>query len=111
MRITHTIKANTGIEGHIMGFRIRSESGAHVLGTNTKIEGLNTTKLNQDEVQVLSWEFANILSDGRYYVDAAILETDGITVVEWWDEAEMFVVRKGRHVPYPVDLPFSAKLT
>lgn len=111
VRITHTIKANTGIEGHIMGFRIRSESGAHVLGTNTKIEGLNTTKLNQDEVQVLSWEFANVLSDGRYYVDAAILETDGITVIEWWDEAEIFVVRKGRHVPYPVDLPFSAKLT
>jgi len=50
-----------------------------------------------------------VLSDGRYFVDPAIVARDGITVMDWWDGAIAFDARRGRHLPYDVDLVYVLK--
>jgi hypothetical protein len=51
----------------------------------------------------LRWNFPNVLSDGQYSVDPAILLEDGITVADWWDDAKQFIIKKSRHLPYTID--------
>jgi hypothetical protein len=48
----------------------------------------------------------NILSDGNYHIDPAILHDDGITVADWWDDATSFKVKKSRRLPYAIDPSF-----
>lgn len=104
--IHHTIKANKAIESPVAGFRIRDGAGREITGTNTKIEQTSVPNLNAGQTVRISWQIPNILSDGRYSVDPAILHADGITVAEWWDDALMLKIKKHRHLPYSIDPPF-----
>jgi hypothetical protein len=104
--ISETLKANRDIEGFISGIRIRSTSGQHITGTNTKIEHMPQHSLKAGKTVDIVWEFPNILSDGEYFVDPAVLRLDGITVHDWWDEAVRFSIKKMRKIPYITDPGF-----
>jgi len=106
IKISHKFKASAGTDMYQIGVRIRSASGLSIMGTNTKYENIKTVALNEGEQSTVEWSIDNILSDGSYIVDVAIHAGDGITVIEWWDEAARLVVRKKRHVPYSVDPSF-----
>jgi len=106
INIRQTIKVATDITDIIVGFRVRDAAGKEVLGTNTKHESVETgTKVLGQQFEV-SWTLPNILSDGTYIVDTALLESDQVTVVEWLDESGTFRVQKDRHLPYAVDLDY-----
>jgi ABC-2 type transport system ATP-binding protein len=101
--ITQAIKAKIDAENPIVGFRIRDAAGKEVLGTNTKIEGKKVGSLVAHKKIDVTWVLPNILSDGKYTIDCSIHNEDSVTVADWWNNAAHFVVRKQRHVPYPID--------
>jgi len=107
--IHHTIVASRDTVDPIIGFRIRNSEGRSVLGTNTKVEEQSVGVIKSGEKLSVAWRFDNVLSDGRYFVDPAIVARDGITVMDWWDGAIAFDARRGRHLPYDVDLVYVLK--
>ena len=108
--IHQTVKAKVEIENPIIGFRIRDASGKEVTGTNTKVEQQLVGTIKAGESLDLTWGLPNILSDGQYTVDPAILHADALTVADWWDDALQLTIRKSRHLPYMVDPAFSLKI-
>jgi ABC-2 type transport system ATP-binding protein len=106
IKITHTLLPKEDTDDAVIGFRLRDAGGKEVLGTNTKHEFIKSGILSKNKKSVVKWEFPNILSDGVYIVDTAILEADNITVIEWFDNAASFMVKKDRHLPYAVDLDY-----
>lgn len=110
IEIRHKVTASVDIENPIIGMRIRTSAGAEVTGTNTKIEKINVGKIKKGRSVLVTWNIANILSDGDYYIDPAIIDADGITVHDWWDEATKFSIRKDRALPYIVDPGFSVEV-
>lgn len=108
--ITQYIKALKSASNPVVGIRIKDIAGNHILGTNTKIENVKLGEIKRNQIVKLNWEIPNILSDGTYIVDPAILHEDGITVADWWDDAEQFILKKKRHLPYPIDPGFKVFL-
>lgn len=105
--ITQEISSQEELSDFIAGFRIRDASGEEVLGTNNKIENIQTGKIGKGSKTVLKWGYSNILSDGEYSVDSSIIMPDKTTVSDWWDDAVSFKVTKLRHLPYKVDPGFN----
>lgn len=108
--IKQSIKANRALENPIVGIRIRDTAGREVTGTNTRIENYKVPDLMKSDKIGLEWGFSNILADGEYYIDPAILHSDGVTVSDWWNEAKRFRVTKDRYIPYMVDPEFKLSL-
>jgi ABC-2 type transport system ATP-binding protein len=108
--IKQKITANKDIDGPIPGFRIRDAADKEVTGTNSKIEKQKLPGLKKGQTLSLTWRMPNILSDGKYTLDPAILEMDGITVADWWDGAKGFTIKKYRHLPYSIDPAFELKI-
>lgn len=101
--IEETITAKTDVEHLVAGFRIRDAASSEVLGTNTRVEQKQLPNLVKGEKVKLVWHYPNVLSDGRYSIDPAVLLSDGITVADWWDDAAQLVIKKPRRLPYDID--------
>lgn len=110
-KINLLIKAHTNIDDCIVGIRIKASSGTHVTGTNTKIERQKIKKLTIGQKALISLEVPNILSDGTYLLDAAITQSDEITVIDWLEDAKSFTIKKNRRLPYFVDPGFKVEVT
>lgn len=108
--ITQTVIAKDDVTGPVLGIRIRDAMGKDITGTNTKIEEHPAITLEKGVPKTVTWRLPNILSDGSYYVDPAILHNDGITVADWWDDAALLTVKKDRHVPYGVQPSFEVDI-
>jgi len=104
--IKQRISSTRDMDDPVMGIRIRSAAGSEVMGTNTKIEKISTGSFMRGQDRIIVWEMPNILADGDYYIDPAIIDPDGITVQDWWDEAVKVKVKKDRRLPYTVDPGF-----
>lgn len=100
--ISGEIVPQNSLENPILGFVVQDASGLSVLGTNTKTSNKNLGNLGKARKYEFVWHFENILSDGDYTVDIAILAEDGTTVVDWWSHALRFTVKKVVVSPYPV---------
>lgn len=90
-----------------IGMRIRSLSGVQITGSNTRIE--NIEKLDDfvpDQDIDITWSVPNVLADGEYYIEPAIISRDGTIVYEWWDEAIKISVKREHKVPYLIDPGF-----
>lgn len=108
--INHEIIASTDLPEYELGFRIRNNAGVPIMGTNTKLERTKIKPLKKGESCTMTWRFDNILSDGEYSLDIAIVQDDGVTVIEWWDDAMKLSVKKPRHLSYSVDPTFTAAI-
>lgn len=108
--IRQTLTAHAAVEAAIVGFRIRDAAGKEITGTNSKLEQQVLPAMQKHDRLLVSWVFPNILSDGTYTIDPAILQADGITVADWWDDAIQFTVKKARHLPYSVDAGFTLSI-
>ncbi len=111
IEIVQTIEAKTTASDLKAGFRLRNNEGVAVTGTNTKLETQRIPTLQAGQSVALTWRLTNVLSDGRYIVDPAVLHADGITVADWWDDAVQFTVKKARHLPYPIDPAFELTIS
>lgn len=108
--ILHKVKSEEDIIDVVAGFRLRDAAGKEILGTNTKYEFIETGTFSQGKEITITWVLPNILSDGMYIVDTALLQSDNITVIEWFDNIASFVVKKDRHIPYAVDLKYKVSI-
>lgn len=108
--INQQIKSNISSEQPIIGIRIRDATGAEITGTNTLIESITVPKLEIGGLLDLEWRLPNVLRDGRYSIDPAILNSDGVSVADWWDGATYFQVRRARQLPYILDPGFKVTL-
>lgn len=101
--INQTVQSSSVLEDPIIGVRIRSLAGENVTGSNTKIEKIKVGKISEGDSRDLVWEIQNVLADGTYYIDVAVMDADNVTVYDWWDEAATVTVKKDRQIPYIVD--------
>lgn len=104
--VNQLIRSENDIEDPVVGLRIRSISGADITGTNTKIENKKIGKLSSGLYLEVVWSIPNIFAEGEYYIDPTISAQNGITVLDWWDEAARFAIRKDRKLPYDIDPGF-----
>lgn len=108
--ISQLVTANSNVDNYILGIRIKTASGEHLTGINTKILKQNLPELLQGEQISVDWEFDNIFSDGEYFIDTSISKDDEVSVYDWWNDACKITVLRDRHVPYSVDLDFIARV-
>lgn len=108
--ISQVIESSIDLENPLVGIRVKDQSGKHILGTNSKLEKNRLGSFAAGQKATLVWEFPNILSDGKYTIDPAILHSDGVTVADWWDDSSQFVVQKARRLPYNVDPGYSLEV-
>ncbi len=91
MTISVKIQANETMRNPIIGFLIKNATtGVEILGTNTKLELVNTGKWESGVVREIHWTLPNIFTDNKYQIDIAVLEDDGVTVADWWEDATQF---------------------
>jgi len=109
--INQTVRSSRELEDPIIGVRIRSLSGENVTGSNTKIEKVKVGKISDGDSRDLVWEIQNILADGTYYIDVAVMDADNVTVYDWWDEAATVTVKRDRRIPYLVDPDLKVKIS
>ena len=110
MIINQEIIANDNLRSPIIGFRIRSSSGVDITGTNTKLEAVKLGDIKTGQTLNIQWSLPNFLADGDYYIDPAIVDEDGVTVIDWWDEAVLFTIKRDRHLPYYIDPGFNINI-
>jgi ABC-2 type transport system ATP-binding protein len=110
LNVRFMLQPEEAIADPIFGFRIRSQDGREITGTNTKIEGVKLGKLQKGKMQEVVLSLPNILSDGTYFIDPALLDADGITVHDWWNNAVQLEVHKERRLPYSIDPGFKLEI-
>jgi len=108
--VKQTIKSRINSDRPTIGIRFRDASGAEITGTNTLIESTNVPNMQAGDLLTLVWRIPNVLRDGRYSVDPAIIHDDGVSVTDWWDGATYFYVKKSRQLPYIVDPGFNVTI-
>lgn len=95
-----TVKANQKLVNPIVGYVVKNAMGESLTGTNTKIERAETGMHEAGGSFTVNWTLPNMLADGKYYVDVAVLDRDGITVLDWWETAARFTVFEENPSPY-----------
>jgi ABC-2 type transport system ATP-binding protein len=107
--ITTQATAKTDVESPIFGFLVRDAAGNAILGTNNQIAHHDVPDLKAGESIEVEWQFDNILSDGKHYVEPSVILADHVTVFDWWEEAATFRVYKEERTPYGVTPVFDIK--
>ena len=91
---------NKTIENPVFGIMIKNAAAQPVLGTNTIIKKMKTGVFQPKQIIDITWECPNVFSDGYYYIDPAVVQSDLITVCDWWEEAARFRVINEENTPY-----------
>jgi len=94
--ITTTLVPADGFGGRVRaGFLVRDADGAPVFGTS----GATATQSRQYDLDLdvpttIRWRVANILNDGDYTVTLTVTDPDSGSVLEEWNDAARFAVRR-----------------
>ena len=102
IEIVMSCRAKTNLEGVLAGFIIRDATGKALFGTNAKLLGSKSLRVENAGLLEIKWSFENILSDGLYYFEPALVSDDGTTVYDWWEAARTIRSNRDQHTPYGV---------
>ena len=69
------------VEGPNFGFLVRNATGSALLGTNSHIKRQFVDHLDEGQTVTVHWEFENILNDGSYSVEPAIVYNGSVTAI------------------------------
>jgi len=94
--------AKETVENVNLGYSISDASGQKLLGTNSVIKKQKIPKIEKNKKIIVKWKFQNMLRDGEYFLDLAAVNINN-SVWDWWEESEMFSVRKEEKTMYLVD--------
>lgn len=97
-----TAVANKAVEHVNFGFAIRDQSGSLLIGTNSVIKKKKVDKIRKGQKAKITWTFPNILKDGEYFIEPAVVGVNG-EIFDQWEEAYSFQVVKEEKTPYPVN--------
>lgn len=103
LRIEYEAKAD--VHNPVFGLLVKNATGAHILGTNTKIKLMDTGSYKAGDKGVLEWKLPNIFNDGRYLVTVAVSHEDAVTQHDWIEDAVSFRVYRDDSTAFIVN-PF-----
>lgn len=110
--IKQLLFANEDTDKVVAGFRVKTATDELLMGTNTIIKKKKIGNLKKGDVVEVAWEFDNLLSDGQYFIDPAVVHgNSGTVVADWWEDAVGFRVKKAEIVPYPINPEIIVKLS
>ncbi len=98
--ISGKLSTNTSYTKPIFGYSIKNNADLNIVGANNRMLEKVLPEVNKESTD-FSITLPNILSDGTYEVDLAMLEEDGLTVIDWWSGALSFTNKKYYVSPYP----------
>jgi ABC-2 type transport system ATP-binding protein len=101
--------AKANISNPNFGFTIRDTAGRNILGTNSHIKSRRIGLLHKGERVSIEWELPNILNDGKYYVDPAVVHENN-EVCDWWEEACVFEIKKTERTAHLVNPQINLRL-
>ncbi|HSX16769.1 MAG TPA: ABC transporter ATP-binding protein [Patescibacteria group bacterium] len=104
-------EANTDVHNPVFGLLIKNATGAHILGTNTKIKLMDTGSYKKGDKGSLEWRMPNIFNDGEYFITVAISHEDAVTQHDWIEDAVRFRVYREDRTAFVVNPFIDAKLT
>jgi len=107
---SYTIKANTEVDSIIYGFSVRDNQGLKLIAINNKLMNEPSITLSKNQTVRITYIFDNVLNDGEYLFDAAVLEDNGINVKYWWEGAVEISIKKDRHFPSLLNLPMQVEI-
>jgi len=109
VRVTAGIKSDDGIEGLVVGVRIKSSDGAIVTGLNS--ESADEISLKAKETAKIDFVLPNIFGNDVFSIDTTLRLSDGVTICDNWDNAAVFSVMKNTNASYAVipDVEVSVK--
>ncbi|PIE71742.1 MAG: ABC transporter ATP-binding protein [Deltaproteobacteria bacterium] len=101
-----------------IGFLVRDKNGVEIIGTNCRVEDVQTGDWNAGSRMVIDFQFENILRHGSYSIALAIGISDlkgtvNFTTLDWVDNAVVFEVlpRGDRALHALVGIPVSIRLS
>lgn len=109
-QILTTVKAVKPYSGAVMGFSVKAATGEPIYGTNTLIKGKRLPALLAGESCAISWTCPNILADGKYTIDLAVHDTDGLVVYDWWEDALSVTVKREEKTAYRITPKISVEV-
>jgi len=95
-----TIKSFKDITNPMVGFSLKDATGQIIIATNTKLQHQELGSLKKGESTVVSFSFANYLSDGKYTLDVAVESEDAGITFDWWEEAAKITSYETTPVPF-----------
>ncbi len=109
--ITSSVTANQDLEGPILGFSVKDSADNMLFGTNSRIKRQRLGDLKKGQTVEARWTVPNIFADGRHYVNVTVEHSDGISVCDWWVEAESFTARNDEQTAYSIAPPVELTIT
>lgn len=99
-----TFKAKKHIDSIVAGSSLTNAAGVEYCGTNTEHKKIKIKNLKKGEQVSIRWEYPNIFTDGRHFINLSLHGRAGGAVADWWTEAAHFDVVKSEKSPF-VTLP------
>lgn len=93
IKLRTTINSYIDSEDILVGFKVKSATGTVLFGTNNKLLKKEIKSVYKNEKITFEWLLPNILNDGTYDVDVAIVSATG-EAYDWWEEALSFQVAR-----------------
>lgn len=102
IKISTKVKINKNVSEPVFGYRLKSSAGLNIMGTNTRFERVKTGNFLKGDESNIKWEFDNMLSDGKYYLDFSVSSRDGTFIYDRLTDGHTFRVTKKDINPYPI---------
>jgi ABC-2 type transport system ATP-binding protein len=106
-----TIKVNKQKRNPILGYLIKDATNNELFGTNTKEQKIKIPDFLKDEEFYFEWKIPNILNEGKFFVTLAISESDGITQLDWWNDAVTLNISREDRSPFAINPAVKVKIT
>lgn len=97
LKVTASAKVGSKpIDGVLYGIHISSEDGSEITALNNRMINTKDIKdLSPDSIVEFEWNMLNIFNDGKYFVTLTLVN-DEQQVLDWYTEADSFIVKKSQ---------------
>lgn len=99
------------VDEPVFGYVVKDSAGNNLLGTNTKLQHVKVGELTPGQKLTIEWELPNIFDDGNFLVTVAVVENDGVTQSDWWEDAGVFTVFRDEKTPYSLNPDVELSIT
>ena len=99
-----TFEAKKPIDSIVAGSSLTNAAGVEYCGTNTEHKKIKIKSLKKGDKVSIRWEYPNIFTDGKHFINLSLHGRAGGAVADWWTEAAHFNVVKSEKTPF-VTLP------
>lgn len=102
--------AHKKIDGVVLGFMVKNAAKTALLGTNTIELRIPPENVEPHSTLYAEWEVPNIFSNGKHFVDVAIVYKNGTAIADWWEDAAEFSVWKEGNSEFIINPKITVKV-